>query len=399
MTVLSADAAAAASVGMLEGAHQIEPSEWDGLARRGFHLHAWYLAAERSGWRPRHVAVRGAEGLRGIVPAYLTGPGSLHNLHDRWLGPLSSPAAAGGIELCPVISVQAPLALVSEPLGNPDLLSVAVLHQVFETLEHRAFADEAKAVVWPWVEAGSPKLLEVAYERGYAVLYAGSTARLPVRWASFEDYVSTRSKNVRRTIKADLRASGTLRLRATLESDFRAAVPAMNALCRDAFRRRNGREAALPEAFFEELSRHPSEGIRAQLTWQGGRLVGTSLNVMTPELLEGTLLALSPDHQGGPAYYGDLCYEPIRLACSEAIAEIDLGATALYPKVLRGAVLRRRVTLLRGTTPARHRLLAALGHLVARRTAWKERRALGSLWGPHLFAEETPLSLEARGHA
>jgi predicted N-acyltransferase len=399
MTAVAVDAAAGVGVGMLEGAHQIESSEWDGLARRGFHLHAWYVAAERCGWRPRHVALRGAEGLRGVVPACLTGAESLHDLHDRWLGPARDLAVAGRIELRPVISVQAPFALVSEPLGNPDLLSTAVLHRVFEALEHRAAVDGAKAVVWPWLEAGSPRILEVAYERGYVVLYAGSTARLPVRWASFDDYVATRSKNVRRTIKADLRASGAAGLRITVESDFRSAVPAMNALYRDSFRRRNGREAALPEAFFESLSRHPSQGIRAQLTWQDGTLVGTSLNLMTPQLLEGTLMAVSPGQQGGPAYYDDLCYEPIRRACREAIGVIDLGATALYPKVLRGAVLRRRVTLLRGTTPGRHRFLTALGRLVARRTAWKERRDLGSLWGPHLFAEEASLPLASRDPA
>lgn len=388
MTAVSPHGSAITSVGLWEGADQFEPAAWNGLARRGFHLHAWYVAAERSGWRARHVAVRGPEGLRGIVPAYLTGAESLHDLHDRWLGPVRDLARAGGIELRPIISVQAPFGLVSEPLGNPDLWSAAVLHRVFELLEAMALADRAKAVVWPCVEAGSAQVLQVAEERGYSALYAGSGARLAVPWAGFDDYVATRSKNVRRTVRADLRALGRAGLRVTLESDFRSAVPAMHALYQDAFRGRNGgRPAAVPKLFFERLSQSPSERIRAQLTWQDDTLVGTSLNLMTPELLEGTFVALSPEHRGGPAYYNDLCYEPIRLACREGIAAIDLGATALYPKVLRGALLRRRLVLIRGTTPARHRLLSALGRLVARRTESKERQALGSLWGPHLFAE------------
>lgn len=388
MTAVSPDAGAVTSVGPLEGADQIEPGTWNRLARRGFHLHAWFVAAERSGWRARHVAARGPEGLRGVVPAYLTGAESLHDLHDRWLGPVRDLARAGGIELRPVVSVQAPFGLVSQPLGDPELWSAAVLHRVFETLEARAVADRAKAVVWPCVEGGSSRVLQVAKERGYAAVYAGSSARLPVPWAGFDDYVATRSKNVRRTIRADLQALGRARLRVTLESDFRSAVPAMYALYGDAFRWRNGgRVAALPRLFFERLSQCPSERIRAQLTWQDDTLVGTSLNLMTPELLEGTFVALSPEHRGGPAYYNDLCYEPIRVACREGIAAIDLGATALYPKVLRGAVLRRRLVLIRGTTPARHRLLSALGRLVARRTESKERQALGPLWAPDLFAE------------
>jgi hypothetical protein len=61
--------------------------------------------------------------------------------------------------------------------------------------------------------------------------------------------------------------------------------------------------------------------------------------------------------------------------------------SALYPKVLRGARLRRRVALVRGTGPVTHRMLAALGASVARRQAAKERRMLGPLWGPRCYED------------
>jgi hypothetical protein len=112
--------------------------------------------------------------------------------------------------------------------------------------------------------------------------------------------------------------------------------------------------------------------------------VGTSLNLGTPRLLEGTFSGFVPEHRAGPAYFNDLFYEPIRVACREGIAAIDLGATALYAKALRGAALRRRLILIRGTTRARHQMFCAVGRLVARHTEWKERRALGPLWSRHL---------------
>jgi predicted N-acyltransferase len=210
-------------------------------------------------------------------------------------------------------------------------------------------------------------------------VYVGASARIGVEWGSFDEYLASRSKNVRRTIRADLGKVRAARLRTELVSDFRHAVPAMQTLYAEAYRRRNGRESPVGHEFFERLSLDPTDGIRAQLTWSGAGLVGTSLNLMTPDVLEGTLGAFAPEHRG-PAYYNDLCYEPIRLACERGIAGIDLGATALYAKVLRGAELRPRVALIRGTTRVRHRLLATLGRLVARRTQWKERRALGPLW-------------------
>jgi predicted N-acyltransferase len=380
MTAPALPAAAALDVRMVSRAADVAPGQWDRLARRGFHLHAWFAAAEDCGWRARHVAVRDPDGLHRLVPAYLTDRDSLHDLHDRWLGPLGEAAAVSGINLRPAISIQAPYALVSESLGLPGPIPESALHRVFEALEGAAEADGAKAVIWPCVDAGSAKLIRVARSRGYAVVYAGASARIAVEWNSFDEYLTSRSKNVRRTIRADLGEIRSAGLRTELVSDFRHAVSAMQTLYAEAYRHRNGRESPVGQDFFERLSQRPTDRIRAQLTWRGAELVGTSLNLMTPELLEGTLGAFAPEQRRGPAYYNDLCYEPIRLACERGIAGIDLGATALYAKVLRGAELRPRVALIRGTTRVRHRLLAALGHLVARRTQWKERRALGPLW-------------------
>lgn len=336
------------------------------------------------------MAVSGSSGLLAVIPAYLTGANSLNNLHDRWLGPLSRIMPLAGVSLRPVISVQSPFALVPDPVGDPAELPPAVLHRVFETLEERAETDDAKAVAWACVDEDNAALLEVGRERGYAILYAGASARLQVQWASFEDYMASRSKSVRRTIKADLEALWSAGLRTTVVSDFRAVAPAMTTLYREAYRRRNGRESPAPEEFFGELSRRPSLGIQAQLTWSGKRLVGTSLNLGTRRLLEGTFSAFTPEHRGGPAYFNDLFYEPLRLACEEGIEAIDLGATALYTKALRGATLRRRVILIRGTTPSRHQMIRTIGQLVARHTEWKERRALGSLWSRHFPAREEP---------
>lgn len=375
-------------VAALGSAESVNPAEWDALARRGFQLHHWFATAERCGWNARHVAVYGPGGIQAVVPAYLTGAGTLHDLHHRWLGSLRDVASYAGVELRPVLSVQSPFAAISEPLGHVAGLPNDILRGIFEALELAAEKAGAKAVTWPFVEGECGRLVEVARERGYAVLYSGAAARIRVRWSSLEEYVASRSKNVRRTIRADLGAIKSAGLRTTFDRDFEQHAPAMDRLYRDGFRRRNGGETPVPSDLFLKLARHASSGIRAHLTWSGDRLVGTSLNLMTSQVMEGTFAAFAPEHGAGPAFYNDLCYEPIRLACRENIAAIDLGPSALYAKVLRGAVLQRRMVLLRGTTPARHRLLRMLGQVAARRTEQKERSALGALWGRRCFAEE-----------
>lgn len=372
----------------LGGVDRVPPGEWNRLARRGFHLHQWFAGAERSGWNPRHLAVHDGAGLKTVVPAYLVGPGTPQDLHHRWLGRLGGAAAGAGLRLWPVLSVQSPFAAVSQPLGNSTALSSGILHEIFYALEQTAEREGAKAVAWPFIDATSDRLIDVATERGYRVLYSGFTAMARVRWASFDDYVASRSESVRRTILADIASIGAAGLRTTETSDFECDASHMDRLYRESYRRKHRRESPVAAHFFQQLSRRQSPEIRAHLTWLGDRLVGSSLNLCTPERLDAAFAAFTPEHGGGGVFYNDQCYEPLRAAIREGVSAVDLGPGALHGKVLRGAVLQRRMILIRGSTPRRHRLLSLLGRLVARRIQREERRSLGQLWGPGCFHED-----------
>jgi predicted N-acyltransferase len=357
-------------------------AEWNRLARRGFHLHRWHRIAEACGWIPRHLVVRDERAGVTVVPAWLARQPALHDLHDRWMGPLR-PLERVGLALRPVLTVQSPFAQVSDLLGaTPDRTGMM---ELFGHLEEAADREGARAVVWPWVDAGAEALIACARERGYAVLYASATARLPVRWATFEDYVASRSKSVRRTVRADLAAFRDGGHHAVAAEDFRVAAPAMEALYREAYRRRNEREPRIPAGCFERLAETPTPGLFAQLTWSGKRLVGCSINLAAAGVLEGTFAAFARGHEGGPAYLNDLVYQPLRIAIRQRIGAMDLGSSALYPKVLRGARLRRRMVLVRGSGRLMDRVLRRLGRTMARRQEEKERRMLGALWSPACY--------------
>jgi predicted N-acyltransferase len=386
MTAALAVPASRWSTGRLEGAAALDEAEWNGLARRGFHLHRWFRAAEDCGWRARHVVVREGPDARAVLPAYLTGTETPHDLHDRWLGPLRGLERIG-LGLRPVLSIQSPFSLTSDPLGDTDALPRGVLDQAFDLLDETAVRDRAKAVVWPFVDPADGAVIALARERGYAVIDAGATARLRIRWGSFDEYLASRSKSVRRTIRSDLAALGAAGLETVSTCDYRSRTAEMDALYRDAYRLRNGRDARLAPGFFASLGSPPTPGISAQLTMSGARIVGMSLNLATGSTVDGTFAGFVGSERGGPAYLNDLVYEPVRLACRLGMPWLDLGMSALYPKVLRGARLRRRVALVRGTGPAMHQVLIALGGAVARRQEAKERRMLGPLWAPGCYED------------
>jgi predicted N-acyltransferase len=369
----------------VHSAGAVGEAEWNRLARRGFHLHRWHRIAEACGWAARHLVLRSSGADVTVIPVWLASRPALHDLHDRWMGPLR-PLERVGLELRPVLTVQSPFAQVSELLGaTPSRVGMAGL---FDRLEETAELEGARAVAWPWVDAGQQELIACARDRGYAVLYAGVTARLTVRWSSFDDYVASRSKSVRRTIRTDLAAFRDSGLRPVTATDFRAAAPAMEALYREAYRRRNEREARIPLGCFDRFAEAPTPGLFAQLTWSGERLVGCSVNVAAGGVLEGTFAAFAAGYEGGPAYLHDLIYQPLQYACRERLSAIDLGSSALYPKVLRGARLRRRMVLVRGSGRLVHRVLCRLGRTMARRQEEKERRMLGSLWSPSCYEDE-----------
>jgi predicted N-acyltransferase len=226
------------AVSALPSAAAMPAETWSRLARRGFHLHQWFRAAEDSGWRPRHVvATHGAE-PRAVLPVYLTGAETPHDLHERWLGPLRWLDRIG-LGLRPVLSVQSPFSLTSDALGDLGSLPRHALERLFEVLEETARAERAKAVVWPFVDPSDEAVIALARERGYLVVPAGSTARLRIWWDAFDEYVASRSKSVRRTIRADLASLDAGGLETVTSTEFAAQAERMDALYRAAYRRRN----------------------------------------------------------------------------------------------------------------------------------------------------------------
>jgi predicted N-acyltransferase len=367
------------SVTLLGEAERLSETEWNALARRGFSLHKWHAAAEASGWRARHLVVRDGGAPRAIVPAYLLDGGPASDLHDRWLGPLGPAMAVAGIRLRPTLSVGAPCSATSEWLGDLEKLPENVIRQVLDLLDAQARADGARAIVWPFLDQAQWRLREMARQGGYLDFYAGSTAVLEVQWPSFDDYVARRSKGVRRTVRSDLDWLAARSIHTVTTSDFRVDAERMAALYAASLRHRRGRAPALPVSLFSRLAEGPDAGLWAQLTYQEERLIGSSLSVSAGGVMDGNFAAFAPGFLGGPVYHNDLVYQPLRLACAQGLHHLDLGPTALYPKVLRGGRLRKRLTLVRGMSPLVHEVLRALGPLVARRTEWKERRALAPL--------------------
>lgn len=374
-----ATAARARTIRMIGGARYIARADWDALARRGYHRHAWFVAAESSGAEPRHVGVYDGASLVAIIPAYIERETLHGDLHARWYGPTHRVASALGGGLRPSLAIGAPMSTGSDPLGADSVLTEDILDDAMQLLEGEARAERLKAIVWPFIGEDAVVIRAAAKRRGYRESFANAEAVLDVTWSSAEEYLASRSKNVRRTLRNELAWVHDQGIRVSWESDFRTHADAFDALYRGAYVSRNKRITTLAPQFFAQLAAQQSPGVRVQCAWRGSTLLEMCVALDAGAELDLSLSAQSEETRNGLLYQHCLCYDPVRVAIESDIRRIHLGPSALYPKVVRGARLQSRLTLVRGITTAARAALGVLAPVTDMRNRAKQRRLLGTL--------------------
>jgi predicted N-acyltransferase len=372
-------AAPASNLRLIGGARNIARKQWDALAHRGIHRHAWFVAAEACGAEPRHVGVFKGGKLVAVIPAYIERETLHSDLHSRWYGPAHRIAETLGASLRPSLAIGAPMSTSSDPLGSDEVLTESVINEALELLETEGRAEQAKAIVWPFVDASASVIRQAARLRGYRESFATSEAVMDVAWSSPQEYVSSRSKNVQRTLRNELAWVHDQGVRISWEADLRPHAGALDALYRGSHLTRTGRVANLPPDFFTELAKQRSAGVRVQCAWKGQTLLGMAVALDGGNALDLCLNSESDETHRGLLFQYCLCYDPVRVAIDDGLTRIHLGPGALYAKLLRGARLSTRMTLVRGLTPIARAAVRVLAPLTNARNAAKHRRLLSRI--------------------
>lgn len=367
---------------MIGGAHYTARAEWDRLARRGYHRHAWFVAAEACGAVPRHVGVYDGAELVAIVPAFIERDTPDADLHARWYGPASRFATAVGAGLRPSLTIGAPMSSGSDPLGADSVLTEDVIDDAMQLLEDEARAEHLKTIVWPYIGEEMIAVRAAARRRGYQESITSPEAVIDVTWSSPEEYLDSRSKHVRRTLLNELAWVHDQGIRVTWESDLASHAATLDALYRASYAARKGGVASLDPQFISELASQRSPGVRAQCAWRGSTLLEMAIALDGGGVLDLGLRAHAEETSNGLLHQHCLCYDPVRAAIAGGVTRILLGPGALYSKIVRGARLRTRITLVRGMTPASRAALRVVAPLAHARNRRKQRRLVGMLTAP-----------------
>jgi len=365
---------------VLRSASMVPREQWDALSRRGYHRHAWFMAAEACGAEARHIGVFDKrKTLVALIPAYIENDTLHGDLHARWYGPAHRIAAALGGSLRPSLAIGPPMSTGSDPIGSDAVLTETVLEHALALLEEEARDAHAKAIVWPFLDESAVSIREVARRMSFRESFANSEAIVDIEWSSPEEYLASRSRKVRRTLLNELAWVHDQGIRVSWETDLRALASTFDAFYRASYAARNHSVASLPPQFFSELAAQQSPGVRVRCAWKGAKLLEMAVALDGGGALDLCMSAQSEETRNGLLYQHGLAYDPIRAAIAGGLTRIHLGPSALHPKILRGARLQARVTLVRGLTPAARAALSVLVPVTHARNRAKQRKLVSKL--------------------
>ncbi|WP_207478207.1 GNAT family N-acetyltransferase [Arenibaculum pallidiluteum] len=334
------DTSESLELSVLDGIGRVDPAEWDACAGTDnpFLSHAFLLALEdsrstgpKTGWLPRHLALRDASGrLIGGVPAYVKSHSYGEYVFDHaWANAYER---AGG-RYYPKLQVAVPFTPVTGPrlLVRPDApdgaarLLIGGLEQVAERLGvssvHATFpiASEWEA----FGEAGW--LLRLGYQfhwrnEGYG---------------SFEDFLAALSSRKRKAIRKEresVAASG-LTLRTLTGGEITARHW-------DAFHRfyegtvdRKWGWAYLTRDFFHMLGERLGDRVVLVVAEDDGRPVAGALNLRGADALYGRNWGAAGEY---PNLHFEACYyRAIDFAIAHGLARVEAGAQGEH-KIARG---------------------------------------------------------------
>jgi predicted N-acyltransferase len=322
-------------------AADIAAADWDRLAGADnpfsspFSSHAFLTsledsgsATERTGWRPLHIVVDGADGKpAGILPGYLKSHSQGeyvfdHGWADAW--------ARAGLDYYPKLQHATPFTPATAPKllsADPDVRAVlaaasaAVVRENGFSSAHATFLAEDDAVDFAaqgWLERNDVQFHW--FNAGYA---------------GFDDFLGSLSSRKRKVLRKEREAAlaGVDEIVWLTGSDLtEAAWDAFFAFYQDTGSRKWGRPY-LTRNFFSLVGERMGEQVVLVMAKKGGRHVAGALNFLGADCLYGRQWGCSEEI---PFLHFELCYhQAIDIACARGLARVEAGAQGAH-KVARG---------------------------------------------------------------
>lgn len=334
-------------VSCVDSLRAVPPADWARVAVRGglYSSHPWLLALEgQAGFEPRYLLATAPDGrLLGALPVYrVEGPGSV-SLYDHYalfVEPWAGGADATG-SWFPALYAGPKAGYQNEVLVDPGLDGAAsrgVLAALLDRLAALAHAETVRSQAWLYLtDAAAGAIAPLLGERA-RLLLSGAAAHLPVRWRSFDGYLSSLSRSRRHQVRREIDRFGA--------AGHRVDVGRLSECCDEAgpllanLQRKYG-HGSTPEEMTEQLRRQAAALDAHSVVFQcrrGASLVGYCLCFVWGEELYARTVGFDYGATGAHAEYFNLNYYlPIRYAIERRLRTVHLGTQSYAAKLARGA--------------------------------------------------------------
>lgn len=188
-------------------------------------------------------------------------------------------------------------------------------------------------------------------------------ARLPIRFASVEEYLSTLSRSTRQGLRRKARDAGGIRVeRSTIAG---ADLPDMYALYLETVERSDIVLGVLSPGFFDLVGAE-TPGVQFVKYFAEGRMIAFNLLIEREGVLLDKYFCMSGELGRRYNLYFVSWLENIRRALELGFTVYHAGAGAEATKTSLGCEFVRNTTLFRHTSPAAHIVLTALAKAASR---------------------------------
>ncbi len=243
--------------------------------------------------------------------------------------------------LFPNLVFTSPFAYVSETLIRPDEPDPEdVLNTILNSIEQYSHTQGLGCTAFLWIEATQHQLLSALKRKDYHLIRIDATARLQIKWSSFDDYLATcfRSKHrwhIKREIKCFQDAGGHIRYHDCWSDIEDQAISLAIAL-----QQRHNLQPTYTELANRYQRILTSLGDRAiHLTaWLDGNLVGFATVFVHGDVLYLKHVGFDDTsaNRQSYVYFNLVYYKLIELALELGVREIDYGSGTHEAKRARG---------------------------------------------------------------
>lgn len=348
---------------------EMAPDDWNRCFGPVLEDYAYHLAVERAGlpgFRYFYVSVRQDGRVVGVVPAFLTA----YDLETTLDQPRLRAAIVGFKRHAPWF-LRAALAALGSPCTENAMLGIArdatSPHDVADLLIE-TFAEAAKArggalmAVKDLIEHDRPLWQPVLARYGYGVVSGLPVARLPINFASLDDYMTRLSHATRKDMRRKLRQRTGVELRRVSSLDgFEAQVMA---LYRETRARADMTLEELTPAYFREVLQQKAGKAFCALYLKNGELLAANLLLHDGVTLIDKFFVMGEAGRAHNLYFVSW-FDNVAWCLEQGIKMFQAGQAAYANKLRLGCQLVRTDMAFAHRSPAISHVLKVLSPMFA----------------------------------